>query len=526
MTLTDGTELAFEYNSDGLRTGKTVGNSTVQYIWNEGNLIAEIRDGYTLKFLYNNGEAAGFSYNGADYYYGKDSFGVIRYLYNTSGEVVTTYTYDAWGTVLSVTGTLAETVGTVNPVRYKSYYLDSETGWYYLQSRYYDPVVGRFLNADKEVNIDVLIKSEVTAVDSSKKTVTYENEDGEKTIDYDKLVLATGGNPFVPPMDGVDLEGVFQIRNIDDGRKVQEWAKTSKSAVVTGAGLIGIEIVYALKELGLNVTLSEMMPQIVPRSLDSDMAAILTRYLKMENIHVMLGEPITKLEGEDGKVKKAYFGDGSCIDADMVILATGVRPELKLAKMAGCDIGRWAILVNEKMETSVEDVYALGDCVESQDLILQANTISHLGTTAVRESKTLARTITGKKSNFNPVLNAMVSKVGKLEFGAVGLTSSFAQQNNIKPIVEKVEALTRARYYPNAKPMDIKIICDCNGRIIGCQIIAEERVAERIDTMTLAITQGLSCFELSNVEFAYAPPVSMVTDPLVLAVEEVSKKFN
>ena len=149
MTLTDGTELAFEYNADGLRTGKTVGNSTVQYVWNDGNLVAEIRDGYTLKFLYNNGEAAGFSYNGADYYYGKDSFGVIRYLYNTSGEVVTTYTYDAWGTVLSVTGTLAETVGTVTPVRYKSYYLDSETGWYYLQSRYYDPAVGRFLNADE-----------------------------------------------------------------------------------------------------------------------------------------------------------------------------------------------------------------------------------------------------------------------------------------------------------------------------------------------------------------------------------------
>ena len=149
MTLTNGTELAFEYNSDGLRTSKTAGNSTVQYVWNDGNLVAEIRDGYTLKFLYNNGEAAGFSYNGADYYYGKDSFGVIRYLYNTSGEVVTTYTYDAWGTVLSVTGTLAETVGTVNPVRYKSYYFDSETGWYYLQSRYYDSEVGRFLNADE-----------------------------------------------------------------------------------------------------------------------------------------------------------------------------------------------------------------------------------------------------------------------------------------------------------------------------------------------------------------------------------------
>lgn len=210
----------------------------------------------------------------------------------------------------------------------------------------------------------------------------------------------------------------------------------------------------------------------------------------------------------------------------MVILATGVRPELELAKMAGCDVGRWAIIVNDKMETSVEDIYAVGDCVESTDLILGSNTISHLGTTAVRQSKTLARTITGKKSKFNPVLNSMVSKVGKLEFGAVGFTSSFAQQNNIRPVVQKVEALTRARYYPNAKPMDIKVICDSEGVIIGCQIIAEERVAERIDTMTLAITEGLTCFELSNMEFAYAPPVSMVTDPLVLAVEEVSKKFN
>jgi len=339
------------------------------------------------------------------------------------------------------------------------------------------------------------------------------------------LVLATGGNPFVPPMEGVDLEGVYQIRNIDDGIKVQEAIKDAKSAIVTGAGLIGIEIAFALMKQGLNVTLSEMMPQIVPRSLDKDMSDILVKYLEMEGINVVLGKPITKLIG-DKKVEKACFDDEELIDADMVILATGVRAELDLARMAGCEIGRWAILVNDRMETSVKDIYAVGDCVESKDLILGFNTISQLGTTAVRESKTLARTICNKKSKFNPVLNSMVSKVGKLEFGAVGYTTSFAQQNRIRPVVQKVEALTRARYYPNAKPMDIKVICDGNGTIIGCQIIAEERVAERIDTMTLAITEGLTCFDLSNMEFAYAPPVSMVTDPLILAVEEVSKKFN
>ena len=390
----------------------------------------------------------------------------------------------------------------------------------------FDDIVMRTPEDYKKKNIEVIVEVEVTEVDSRNKTVTYQNKDGEDiTIDFDKLVLATGGNPFVPPMDGVDLDGVFRIRNIEDGKRVQEAMKDAKSAIVTGAGLIGIEIAFALKQQGLNVILSEMLPQIVPRSLDKDMSDILVKYLEMEGIQVVLGKPITRLIG-DGKVEKACFGDEDVYDADMVIMATGVRAELDLARMAGCEIGRWAILVNDRMETSVEDVYAVGDCVESKDLILGSNTISQLGTTAVRESKTLARTICGKKSRFNPVLNSMVSKVGNLEFGAVGYTTSFAQQNRIRPVVQKVQALTRARYYPNAKPMDIKVICDGNGTIIGCQIIAEERVAERIDTMTLAITEGLTCFDLSNMEFAYAPPVSMVTDPLILAVEEVSKKFN
>ena len=390
----------------------------------------------------------------------------------------------------------------------------------------FDDIVMRTVDDYKAKNIDVLLETEVTAVDSVKKQITYSKDGVEKTMKYDKLVLATGGSPFVPPMKGVDLDGVFKIRTLDDGKKVKEWSKDCKSALVTGAGLIGIEIAYAFKKIGLKVTLCEMLPQIVPRSLDPDMAGIITDYLVEEGIDVVLGQPITELKGEDGKVKTAVFDDGSEVDADLVILATGVRAELDLAKMAGCDCGRWAVLVNDRMATSVPDVYAVGDCVESYSAILRSNTVSQLGTTAVRQAKTLAQTLAGRRSRFNPVLNSMVTKVGKLEFGAVGLTRSFAQQNSIKAVVGKVEALTRARYYPNAKPMNVKVICDADGTIIGCHIIAEERVAERIDTMTLAITEELTCFELSNMEFAYAPPVSMVTDPLVIAVEEVSKKFN
>ena len=144
----------------------------------------------------------------------------------------------------------------------------------------FDDIVMRTPEDYKKKDIDVITEVEVTAVDSDKKTVTYESGSKSKTIKYDKLVLATGGNPFVPPMDGVDLDGVYQIRNIEDGKRVQDAMKDAKSAIVTGAGLIGIEIAFALMKQGLNVTLSEMMPQIVPRSLDKDMSDILVNILK------------------------------------------------------------------------------------------------------------------------------------------------------------------------------------------------------------------------------------------------------
>ena len=158
----------------------------------------------------------------------------------------------------------------------------------------FDDIIMRTPKDYKAKNIDVITEVEVTAVDSDEKTVTYEGKSESKTINYDKLVLATGGKPFVPPMDGVELDGVYQIRNIEDGKRVQNAMKDAKSAIVTGAGLIGIEIAFALMKQGLNVTLSEMMPQIVPRSLDKDMSDILVKYLEMEGINVVLGKPITK----------------------------------------------------------------------------------------------------------------------------------------------------------------------------------------------------------------------------------------
>jgi len=379
-----------------------------------------------------------------------------------------------------------------------------------------------------EKNIKVITNSEVFEIKSNENKLKYRIKNQhigiEKEISYDYLVIATGATSFIPPISGTKLEGVFKIRTLEDGMIIKDWAGENRVAVVVGAGLIGLETAYGLKKMGLEVTVTEMLPQLIPRSLDSDMARIIQEYIENEGIKIILGHPIEEITGEK-RVEKAIIGD-QVIDTDMVIMATGIRPQIKLAEIAGCKIGRWAILVNEKMQTSIPNIYAVGDCVEVYDAITKQNTQSPLGTTAVRQGKIAAKNIVGIKAEFKAVLNAMVSKIGAMEFGAVGSSKASAMHNGIEVISGKSRALTKARYYPGAKRIDVKIISTLKGRIIGCQIVAEERVAERLDTMSLVIAQEVTCSELAEMEFSYAPPLSMVIDPIILAAENACEKLN
>jgi len=383
-----------------------------------------------------------------------------------------------------------------------------------------------------ERDIKVITRAEVVEVSTAENIIRYNLlesnsnhlQDESFDLDYDYLVIATGGSPITPPIEGADLKGVFKIRTIGDGETIKKWAQHSSKVVVVGAGLIGLEIAFGLKKMGLDVTVNEMLPQIVPRSLDPSMATIVQKYLESEGIKVILGKGMEKVAGQD-HVEGVIFED-DVLDADMIIMATGVRPETKLAKMAGCELGRWAVKVNQKMQTSVPNIYAVGDCVEVVDAITGQPTQSPLGSTAVRQAKIAAKNIAGVESEFKPVLNAMVSKIGELEFGSVGLTESFATHNGLEVICGKSRALTKARYYPGAKRIDVMMVCDLKGRIIGCQLIAKERVAERVDTMALAIAKGVTCQELATTEFSYAPPVSMVIDPIILAAEDACEKLK
>lgn len=375
-----------------------------------------------------------------------------------------------------------------------------------------------------KIGINIITESEVFEIVSSKNLVRYRslnvnNSANEVKLGYDYLVIATGGSPFIPPVEGTDLKGVFKVRTIDDGVKIKEWAENSKKAVVVGAGAIGLELGYGLKQIGIDVTVIEMVPQILPRSLDPDMAVKVQDYLEDKGVKIVLEKPINKILG-DKRAERVIVGNQS-VDTDIVILSTGIRPSVKLAREAGCVIGKMGVTVNERMETSMPHIYSVGDCVEVYDAITEHKTQSPFGTTAVRQGKVAAKNITGRDAFFRPVLNSVVSKIGELEIGAVGLTESSANSNEIDVIVGRSKALTRARYYPGCKPIDIKLVCSKAGKILGCQIIAKETVAERVDTMALAIAKGVECEELTEMEFSYAPPVSMVVDPIVMAAEDV-----
>ena len=373
-------------------------------------------------------------------------------------------------------------------------------------------------------NIRVITETTVTKIDNDLTEVEYEDKNGNKqVIKYDKLVIATGGKPLIPPIPGKDLQGVFKVRTVEDGEEILAYAEKSKNVVLVGGGAIGLELGSELSNKGLNVTIAEMMPQLFPRSFDQEMSDKFQEHLESNGITVLTSSAVESING-DTKVESVTI-DGEKRDADLVILSTGVRSQIELAESIGCELGQFAIKVNDHMETTVDNVYAAGDCVEVVDAITGNITLSPLATTAVRQGIVIAKNITGHDVSFKPVLNSTVSQIGDMEMGAVGLTQQAAEQQGVEIVTASIEASSRARYYPGSKPVYLKLVAKLDGTIIGCQIFGKEAVAERVDTLTAIISQGLNVDEVVSMEFSYAPPVSSVIDPIAIAAELCLEKL-
>jgi NADH oxidase (H2O2-forming) len=371
-------------------------------------------------------------------------------------------------------------------------------------------------------------ETKVTAINTKEKTVTYTNKEGAiETAQYDSLVLATGADSFMPPIKGREKQGILSLRSIEDGEKIQAAVNEgAKSAVIMGAGLIGLEVGVGLIEQGLKVTIVEMLPQILPQLLDADMAKLVQEHLEEKGMCILTNKGVEEFLG-DTKVTAVMAG-GEKIEADLFISAFGVRANTKLAVDAGIPLGETrAIKTNGRMETDVKDVYAVGDCAEAPNIITHKPMCAQLGTIAVRQGKVAGANAGGDYSQFTGVLASAVTRLFEVEAGNTGLTENAAARNRIEVVTGAISSKTKADYFPGAKPIKVKLVVEKESqRIVGGQIIGGEEVTQRINCISFAIQNGMTVREFAKADTAYAPPLCETWEPMVLAAEMVLMKLR
>ncbi len=363
-------------------------------------------------------------------------------------------------------------------------------------------------------NVKIKTRHEVLSVDPAAKSIVVSNlETGEVFCDsYDTLVLATGAGAVVPPIDGADRDNVFTLRNIGDMNRIKAFLteKSPKTAAIIGTGFIGLEVCENLNQLGIAVTLIERLPQVTP-GLDADMAVYVQQELEKNGVTLHLGATVTAVTG-DG----ITLADGTQIQADMVLVSAGVRPNTALAQAAGIQLGAsGAIQVNEKMQTSIPDIFACGDCIEQVQLVTGKPLYRPLGSTANKTGRIAGDAITGGSLRFRGILGTGIFRIFDMTVAQTGLSEREAKEHgyevqvchNIKP--NKPD-------YMGGKEMVIKGIADKrDGRLLGVQIVGSEGVDKRIDVFVTAITFKAKAEDLSHLDLAYAPPFSTTKDPVM-----------
>ena len=373
---------------------------------------------------------------------------------------------------------------------------------------------------DKKIQIH--LSTTVTSVDSVNKSVTYKKEENTETITYDKLVLAAGSDFIAPDFEIDDMNNIYQLSNIADGRIIQESLEDKKEVVFISNFSIGIESAYELARKKYNVTFLEQSFGILPLFMDQEMSE---KLVELNDWVTFETNAEIKCITTNGSKKEIHYND-KVLSADVIILSSSKVPSTTLAKQAGCEIGDFAVKINEYLETSVEDIYAIGDCVEVKSHVTGSQTVSPAGTTAVRQALILANNLTGNKMTFEPVVNTVVSQVGNYYYASCGITESFANRIGMPVVSQHIETCQKARYYPKNNKLYIKMICKCDGTIVGCQMISKADLSSRIDVLSFVITDNMKCDELVQKEFSYTPSLAMVVNPLVQTAMEMSKKID
>ncbi len=373
----------------------------------------------------------------------------------------------------------------------------------------------------KMMNIKVINRSLATKIDHDNRIVIYKNlgSNQENKISYDRVIISPGSYTFVPPIEGVDNNlYIHTVSNLKDTEKLDRAIEQARSAVVIGAGAIGLETAHALKKRDLKVTVIDMLPSTFPKSIDPDISKILEEYLKKKQIDLKLGRKLEKIS------KKKIYLDGEQIESDIIVMATGVRPRIRLAGDSGIPTDKSGIIVDERLETGIKDIYAAGDCITVDSIITKKKFPAWLATTAYKQGTVAGINAAGGDARFPGTTGAFVSVIGDMEVAAVGLNSLFAEKFGYDIAVGKSTGLDLPDWMPGGQELTVKVIADKQTKkIIGAQAIGKG-AASRVNVVAAAIRAGMSLKRFSDTEFAYCPAVSQAYDVLSSAVDVALRK--
>lgn len=372
--------------------------------------------------------------------------------------------------------------------------------------------------------IEVHIRHRVESIDPNRKRVEVRDLRSGRVFEegFDKLVIATGGSPIVPPIKGVDLEHVFTLRRIEDGLAIRQFIseRSPSRAAIIGGGYIGVEMAESLRSAGLEVTIVEKLPYLM--GLDDEISRLVEEELTSNGVRVIKGA-----EASEIRLRGVMTTRGD-VQADLVMICVGVRPNVELAWNAGLMIGTaGAIEVDRRMRTSHPSIFAAGDCAQVKNLVTNRPDYIPLGTTANKQGRVAGTNAAGGDETFEGVVGTSVTKAFGLEVARTGLTERRAKELGFLPVSSVITAGSRAGYYPGGSEITVKLIADRRSRkVIGAQMAGGEGVAKRIDVIATAIQAGMTVDQIYGLDLSYAPPFSPVWDPILIAARRLMREME
>lgn len=380
-------------------------------------------------------------------------------------------------------------------------------------------------------NINVFVKHKVIKISPEFKKIEVLNLDTNKRyeVEYTKLLIATGASPILPKIEGLDLKNVFDLRTVEDAIAIKNRTLISKKVVIIGAGYIGLELLESFSAYDVEITIIERADQILP-VYDADITVEIHKFLTEEkNIKIITNDAVQKLIGDsENNLKQVQTSSGMLIDADIAVIAIGVKPNTEIAKNARIETGiTGAIKVNEKMETNIPDIYAAGDCAEQVNLITGKSTWIPLGSTANKQGRTAAINMTGGSASFNGILGSNIFKLFEYTVSGTGLSETEAQKAKIDYETTTLIHKDTAGYMPGSQIVTIKLLAEkATHRIIGAHVIGKGDADKRTNIFATAITAKMTTNDLINLDLAYAPPFSPTIDPVIMSAQLLQAKLE